>query len=145
MSNPIKRVLLVEDDDDDAFLSSRALRKAMDPLGITYDLEHVRTGKAAVERLFEGDKLKQPLFDLVLLDLMMPVMTGREALEIIRRHPEGWKVPVVVLTTSSNKYDVETVWGSGVSTYLVKPILPDDYASILGATGCLFLRHNHRP
>ena len=140
---PTKRVLLVEDDDDDAFLSTRALRKAMAPLNINYDLEHVRTGKAAVERLFDKDKLRQPVFDLVLLDLMTPVMTGREALEVIRQHPEGWRIPVVVLTTSNHRSDVEAVWGSGVSAYLVKPILPDDYAEILGATGSLFLRHNH--
>lgn len=140
-----KRVLLVEDDDDDAFLSSRALNKAMIPLGIDYDLEHVRTGKAAVERLFDGPRLKYPTFDLVLLDLMMPVMTGREALEVIRQHPEGWRIPVVVLTTSNHRTDVEAVWGRGVSSYLVKPILPDDYTALLGATGALFLRHNHRP
>jgi CheY-like chemotaxis protein len=73
---------------------------------------------------------------------MMPIMDGKETLEAIRQHPQGYKIPVVVLTTSDNHREIDLVWGHGVSAYILKPVTAADYASIMDSTGTLFLRHN---
>lgn len=115
------RVLLVEDSLPDQMLTSRALQKAMAARGWEYDLDVVFDGRQALDRLFAGSKLKSPGYHMVLLDLWLPVLDGHETLKAIREHPQGYKVPVVVLTTSDNPTDVEQAWRTSVQAYVVKP------------------------
>lgn len=109
------RVLLVEDDPGDAHLTLVAFREAVaDAL-----VEHVEDGVAALERLQDSDR---PRPHLVLLDLNMPRMSGREFLAEIRRHDDLAAIPVVVLTTSDVQSDVLATYQLGAAGFITKPV-----------------------
>ena len=62
--------------------------------------------------------------DLVVLDLMMPEMTGFEVLEELKKNPETQNIPVIMLTARTQDQDVLRGWQSGVECYLTKPFNP---------------------
>ena len=114
-------ILLVEDNPADIKITQRALRDS----GIPVELLVVRDGQEAIEYLFrEGAHAGDPRWrspDLILLDLNLPRLTGREVLERIRARPELRAVPVVVLTTSKRQEDVQQLYAAGANTYIEKP------------------------
>ncbi len=62
--------------------------------------------------------------DMIILDVMMPEMTGFEVLETLKSDPETAKIPVIMLTAKSQDADVLRGWQSGVETYITKPFNP---------------------
>jgi two-component system response regulator len=114
-------ILLVEDNPADIQITQRALRDS----GIPVDLLVVRDGQEAVDYLLRqgphahNDDWRSP--DLILLDLNLPRLTGREVLDRIRHQPALKAVPVVVLTTSSRQEDVQELYAAGANTYIEKP------------------------
>lgn len=118
---PARAILLVEDNPADIKITQRALRES----GIPAELLVVRDGQEAVEYLLrEGPHATDPAWrnpDLILLDLNLPRLTGREVLERIRATPALKAVPVVVLTTSRRLEDVQEVYSAGANTYIEKP------------------------
>jgi CheY-like chemotaxis protein len=114
-------ILLVEDDPNDAFLLERALRKA----GLAYPLSIVNDGDEAVAFL-QGtgkykDRTKYPLPSLMLLDLKLPRRSGHEVLKWLRARPGLKRLPVIVLTSSSEPRDIVEAYDEGTNSYLVKP------------------------
>ena len=89
------------------------------------ELTVVRDGQEAVEYLLrQGAHAANPAWhcpDLVLLDLNLPRLTGREVLERIRETPALRAIPVVVLTTSHRLEDVLELYRAGANTYIEKP------------------------
>ena len=67
------------------------------------------------------DKALSERPDIILLDVMMPQMTGIEMLEKLRKTPEGWDVPVIMLTASSDSSDIKRAMASNIEDYIVKP------------------------
>lgn len=124
------RILLVEDNEDDVFLSKRALTKA----GLTA-VFHVGDGRAAMDYLAGheayADRARYPLPDLVLLDLKMPGYFGHEVLEWIRRQLELKDLKVYVLTSSDELRDRSRVEQAGVAGYFVKPLSASHLEEIL--------------
>jgi two-component system response regulator len=117
---PIHAILLVEDNPADVKITQRALKES----GVGVDLIVVRDGQEAVDYLFRkgsyaGTAWRSP--SLILLDLNLPRMNGREVLERVRANPELRTVPVVVLTTSRRQEDVQQMYASGANTYIEKP------------------------
>lgn len=114
-------ILLVEDNPADIQITRRALRNCKLPV----ELIVVRDGQEAIDYLArQGSHAdhagwRQP--DLILLDLNLPRVTGREVLQCVRSHPLLRLVPVVVLSTSNRQEDVQALYDSGANTYLVKP------------------------
>ncbi len=108
------RVLLVEDNEDDALLIARAFVKA----GLRVALDRVADGDTAVERL------KAASVSLVLLDLKLPMRSGFEVLAWMRGEapPAVRRTPVVVLTSSNQERDVRQAYDLGANSYLVKPV-----------------------
>src|SRR4051794_22794200 len=102
-------VLLVEDNVDDAFFVKRSFEKAFDDV----DLHVVGDGEAAVAWLEQS-----PLPDLVLLDLKLPRMTGFEVLAWMRGRDTLKRLPVVVLTSSRERRDVDEAYDLGANSYL---------------------------
>ena len=111
---PIK-VLLVEDDPGDALLVREALAddERGDEISVASD------GVYALEQLNDSER---PLPDLILLDLNLPRMDGRELLAEIKREPKFAPIPVVVLTTSKDEEDVFRTYDLGVSSFITKPV-----------------------
>lgn len=106
-------ILVVEDNADDYEAVKRAFRKA----GLTDAPAHAVSGEAAMEYL-----AGQSRPGLILLDLNMPGMGGRRALETIKRDEKLQQIPVVVLTTSDYHDDIETCYALGANTYIQKPV-----------------------
>ena len=116
-----RAILLVEDNPADIKITQRALRES----GMPVDLKVARDGEEAVAYLLrEGPHADDPAWrapDLVLLDLNLPRLTGRQVLERIRHTPELRAIPVVVLTTSRRLEDVQDMYAAGANTYIEKP------------------------
>lgn len=113
-------ILLVEDEPADAHL----VRTAIDRCHSACDVFHVKDGVEALAFLRrEGDLYcDAPQPDLILLDLNMPRMNGREFLEIIKADEALACIPVVVLTTSEVERDVEMAYRLKASGFITKPI-----------------------
>ena len=69
-------------------------------------------------------KVKEDRPDLIVLDVMMPEMTGFEVLEALKKNPETESIPVIMLTARAQDSDVLRGWQSGVECYLTKPFNP---------------------
>jgi len=115
-------ILHVDDDSDDRYL----IQEAFEELDLNINLRQVIDGQDLMDYLLlEGkyvDASLAPKPDLILLDLNMPRMSGREALVEIKRSPELWHVPIVVLTTSSSPEDIHHAYSNGASSYIAKPV-----------------------
>lgn len=108
------RILLVEDDDGDAFLTERALRKGP----VAFDLRRVETGEEALDILHSEDEVRP---DLVLLDLNLPGINGRDVLCEVKQDPDLRRIPVVILTSSKQENDILRSLNLHANTYMVKP------------------------
>ncbi len=118
-NNLVGQVLHVEDDDDDAELTSICLANARIPLA----LRRVRDGVECVAYLRrEGAFEDAPRPDLILLDLNMPRMDGREVLDFMAQDTALRELPVVVFTTSSAEVDVSWSYQHHCNSYIVKPV-----------------------
>jgi len=113
-------ILLVEDDQIDALTVERALQE----LKIGNKLIHVENGEEALDIL----KSKEAKPAIILLDLNMPKMGGLEFLKIIKQDTQCRSIPVIVLTTSMEKQDIEHSFNQSVAGYMVKPV---DYEEFL--------------
>ncbi len=118
---PVYAILLVEDNPADIKITQRALRESAVPV----ELLVMRDGQEAVDYLLrqgkhaDDDSWRIP--DLILLDLNLPRLTGREVLDRIRATPSLKAVPVVVLTTSRRHEDIQEMYAAGANTYIEKP------------------------
>ena len=115
-------ILLVEDNPNDVLLIRRAFAKA----GVTNPLQVLGDGEKAINYLAGAgdyaDRGRFPLPLFILLDLKLPRKTGHEVLAWLRAQPVLKRIPVVVLTSSSMRADVEQCYDGGVNSYLVKPV-----------------------
>ncbi len=120
-------ILVVEDSDEDFYTLLRATRQVntIEQLLLPYRLLRLQDGDEALDYLFrEGhyQSLDAPLPTFVLLDLNLPGTDGREIIQRIKQDPTLKKMPVVVLTTSNSPHDVQTCYGYGANSYLLKPM-----------------------
>jgi CheY-like chemotaxis protein len=112
-------VLLVEDNDDDVYLTQRAFKAAK----FLVNLHHVNNGRKCMEFLRKQPPyVDAPTPDLILLDLNLPIMDGREVLAEIVKDEALRHLPVVVLTTSYEAEDVQKMYKLRCSSYITKPV-----------------------
>jgi CheY-like chemotaxis protein len=123
-------ILIAEDDLGDRVLLEQAFRAT----SFEADLRFTANGEeflAYLRREPPWENAERP--DLVLLDLNMPRMDGREVLREIKSDPSWRAVPVVVLTNSQSLEDIEMAYERGANTYIAKPHSPDELARIVRA------------
>ncbi len=115
-------ILLVEDSPDDALATQRAFKKA----GLANPIRHCTDGDQALDYLFRRgeftDAEANPLPGLILLDLNLPGTNGVEVLAQIKQDDTLSKIPVIVLTTSSDERDINDCYTNGANSYVVKPV-----------------------
>ncbi len=115
-------ILMADDDEEDCELTRQALQDAH----LTNDMRFVHNGQALMEYLDRArrgeDPSGTPWPGIILLDLNMPKKDGREALAEIRADDLLRRIPVVVLTTSSDEEDVLRTYDLGVSSFITKPV-----------------------
>ncbi|MGY6663020.1 MAG: response regulator [Glycocaulis sp.] len=122
------RLLLVEDDESDAFLTKRAFA---DMKGA--NLMHVPGGQAAL------DALRSSRFDAMLLDLNMPGLSGHEVIEALREREDPELVPIIVFSSSSQPGDIDKAYEAGANAYVRKPDSLGGYQQVADAV-CRFWR-----
>ncbi|MFJ5229028.1 response regulator [Kitasatospora sp. NPDC088391] len=125
-------ILLVEDDPADALLIEEALLDRSDTRTIT----QVSDGLAALERL-RDPALTRP--DLIVLDLNMPRMNGRELLGVLKGDEELKIIPTVVLTTSGAPDDISSAYRNHSNAYITKPVNLDDFVRAVRQIDTFFL------
>lgn len=127
MKKPI-HVLLVEDNPGDADLTRETLEEGNVPMTVSV----VTDGAAAVDYVLgRGPYSSVDEPDLIVLDLNLPKMDGREVLAEIRRHDGVRKIPVVVLTSSDAEQDVVKSYELGANCYVTKPVGLVAYQSLV--------------
>jgi CheY-like chemotaxis protein len=140
-----KIVLVAEDNPDDFFLFRRALDKAK----FDSPVQRVEDGEEAIAYLagqgVYDDRGKFPIPSLLLLDLKMPRRSGFEVLEWTRQHPIYKRLPVVVLTSSSQPEDVDRAYSLGANSYLVKPGDFNDLIKLSHAIDDYWMTSNQPP
>lgn len=118
MSKPLE-VLLVEDDEDDVLLTKEALKDSK----VIVSMAVAPDGDDALKRLRRQPPFEDaPVPDLILLDLNLPRVSGREVLKELKGDPVLKKIPVVVLTTSAADTDVLKCYDLGANCYITKPV-----------------------
>jgi len=138
-----KEILLVEDNPDDVELTRIAFTQAK----IANKLVVARDGAEALDYLFargaHADRDPTHLPSIVLLDLNLPKVDGREVLQAIRGNELTRSVPVVVLTTSVEPFDVEASYALGVNSYIQKPVDFERFVWAVKQVGLYWLVLNH--
>jgi CheY-like chemotaxis protein len=117
-------ILVVDDDDADAMM----ITEALDAVDTPATVRRVADGRQALDYLRRSiDYPDAPRPDLILLDLNMPRMGGRETLAEIKTDDELKAIPVVVLTTSSALTDIEDSYRHRANAYVTKPMDLDEF------------------
>ena len=109
-----KEILLLEDDLVDVMTLKRALQQLGHDLPVTVKAN----GAEGLEYLLNCEHLP----GLILLDINMPKMNGREFMDVLRKNEDWSLIPVVVLTTSKDQEDKLALFKQGISSYMVKPV-----------------------
>ena len=121
-------ILLVEDSPTDARLTIEALKQGK----ARNTVHHVEDGEQALAFLHrEGDYKQAIMPDVILLDLNLPRKSGLEVLREIRAEERLRRVPVVVLTTSSDEQDVLAAYGLNANCYLIKPVNMEEFVEAM--------------
>lgn len=121
-------VLLAEDNENDVILTRAAFKRAK----LAVDLHHVENGQECLDFLRKRGRFEDaPTPDLILLDLNMPVIDGREVLQELVREEELRHLPVVILTTSAEEKDILAMYKLRCSSYIVKPVDFDQFMRVV--------------
>ncbi len=113
----ISHFLIAEDDPDDRVLLEEAVLEANLPVELTF----VDDGQELMNYLEDLNGKAEKQVDVIVLDLNMPRMDGREALREIKASPELGTIPLVVFTTSNSAEDTRYSYENGASSFLTKP------------------------
>lgn len=124
----IPKLLLVDDDPNDAILTRRALERAH----IGNELMVVETGEGALEILYRQALEEREEVGLVLLDLRLPKIDGREVLRQIWSDRRLRQIPVFVLTGSASEEDMLRSYKAGAVAFLRKPVEVDQLLRAVG-------------
>lgn len=119
MAWPPKKILIVEDDEVNLLIAEHVLGKA------GYEVSSVNNGELAIEAI------GQTPFDLVLMDIEMPLMDGLEAAQHIRELPHGRRVPIIALTAHTLPEKLAQIEQAGMNGYLIKPFELNKFDAVL--------------
>src|SRR5688500_126759 len=128
-------ILMADDDEDDQLLAREALaeNRLANPIHFVSDGEQLIAylrNQAPYE-----DRAAYPRPGLILLDLNMPRMDGREALREIKADPELRTIPIVVLTTSKAEEDIIRTYDLGANSYITKPVSFEGLVAVMRDIG----------
>ena len=119
------KVLYADDDPDDKLWVTEACKA----LQCDLDIHFVENGKHVLQYLQNREPESFP--QLIVLDLNMPELDGRQTLNKLKSNPLYKEIPVIIVTTSSNKVDVEICQRLGAALYLIKPDKHAEWQSII--------------
>lgn len=124
----IVHILLVEDNEGDILLT----REAFEECQVKTELSIAKNGQEALDFLYKRGTFvgaKSP--DLILLDINIPIYNGHEVLHQIKSDVELKKIPVIMLTTSSSKHDINKAYDNYCNSYVEKPLNISEFISAI--------------
>jgi CheY-like chemotaxis protein len=131
-NNNVPNVLLVEDNENDVLLTRRSFAKC----GLAANLHHVENGEQCMHFLRkQGEYTNAPTPDLILLDLNMPLMDGREVLAEMVVDKSLNHLPVIILTTSDSDRDILGMYKLRCNSYITKPVNYHDFLKVIDNIG----------
>lgn len=126
-------IMMVEDDDGHARLIEKNIRRS----GMVNPIDRFPDGTSALAALFneggQGSACGRPA--LILLDLNLPDMTGADILKRIKEHSSVRSIPVIVLTTTDDKLEIQRCYDLGCNAYLTKPMVDQRFANAIRQLG----------
>jgi DNA-binding response OmpR family regulator len=139
------KILLVEDNPQDAELTIRALKA----YNLANELIWVKDGEEALDFIFARNKYSERSIKnaprVILLDLKLPKVNGLEVLKEIRSDARVKNIPVVVLTSSTDENDIARSYDLGVNSYIAKPVNFDKFVNSVKELGLYWLLLNKTP
>jgi CheY-like chemotaxis protein len=139
MHRKLVTILMADDDEDDRQMAKEALEESR----LRNELRCVENGEELLDYLHQrgayADPITAPRPGLILLDLNMPKLDGREALKAIKADPELRQIPVVILTTSKTEEDIFRSYDLGASSFISKPVTFDGLVQVIAALGRYWL------
>ncbi|MEZ4269495.1 MAG: response regulator [Myxococcota bacterium] len=134
------RILLAEDRDRDVLVTREALNEAMVP----HILTTVSDGQEVLDYLYRqgahADPLRSPRPDVILLDLNLPRVDGRDVLRTVKTDRALCHIPIVILSTAHHQAEVLQAYRHGANAYIEKPISYDRFVEVIGHFGNFFTR-----
>jgi CheY-like chemotaxis protein len=124
----LAHILLVEDNEGDILLTLDAFEECK----VKTEISVAKNGQEALDFLFQRGAftdVKKP--DLILLDINIPIFNGHEVLQQIKADPKLKKIPVIMLTTSSNENDVNKAYENHCNSYVKKPLDMSEFLSAI--------------
>jgi len=138
-------VLLVEDNQQDAELTIRSLKKHK----LANNVSVVEDGAEALDFIFCRGKYGERDINhppkVIFLDLKLPLVSGLEVLRAIKQDARTKAVPVVVVTSSREDPDVKAAYELGANSYVVKPVDFESFTEAIGSLGLYWLLINQPP
>lgn len=116
-------ILIADDDDDDSLFMTAAFKE----VGLLGSIKRVTDGADLLTQLKDTVHKKEHLPSIIILDLNMPHMNGKDTLRAIKKDFELMHIPVIIYSTSSTKSDMLECYAAGCNGYIVKP---NDYHEI---------------
>jgi CheY-like chemotaxis protein len=120
-------ILLIEDNEGDILLTIEALSESKYKNEVTV----IKDGDAALNYFNDAINYNKTLPDLVLLDINLPKIDGKEVLSFIKKHPKLKMIPVLMLTTSSSDADIRDAYSSYANCYITKPVDFNNFFEII--------------
>jgi len=137
--NTAVEIILVEDNISDADLVMRSLRKN----NFFNSVLHLHDGQEALDHIFGSGEIKMRTPPkVILLDLKMPKVSGLEVLEKLKADERTKAIPVVILTSSNEDPDLQKCYQLGANSYVVKPVVYDDFINAITQLGIYWLLMN---
>ena len=111
---------------DDSYADFKIMKRSFSKAGLNNHILHIDNGEEALDYVLNRgkyeDKESYSRPGIILLDLNMPTMNGKEVLKELKENPHTRRIPVVVLTTSSDEKDIDACYDFGANSYIVKPV-----------------------
>lgn len=136
-----KTIYLVDDDEDDRMLIREAIENVVEEVAII----EVTDGKKLLELIVDHTSQDQYGQILILMDMNMPRMSGLESLAFIRSDPNTQHIPVVMISTTSNKELIAKAYEQGINAFITKPVTIKDYDDLAEAVNVCFLNNDPSP
>lgn len=130
-------IVMIEDDEGHARLIERNIRRA----GVNNEILHFLNGTDALTHILGADgsgNVSARRQMLILLDLNLPDMTGISILEKLKQNPHARRAPVVILTTTDDKREIERCYDLGANVYITKPVDYEGFAGAIRQLGLFF-------
>ncbi len=133
-------ILMADDDEDDRMMAKDAFETSR----LNNELRFVEDGEELLDYLYRRGKYTDPEDSprpgIILLDLNMPRLDGREALKELKSDTELHSIPIIVLTTSSAEEDIVRTYDLGVNSFITKPVTFEALVDVIQQTGHYWLQ-----